>query len=303
MIRFGLFEMKKLPLIFLLMLLLCGCAPEEPADIAATTLPVYQFTQRITEGSGLTVSRLVTESISCLHDYTLTVDQMKAIESADVVVLSGAGLEEFLEDALDSADQVIDSSSGIELMESGHHHHHHDRETAEEEDAHHHEHDPHIWLSPACAARQAQNICAGLSGEYPEYAALFEENLADLLADLEALNAYGQAQLADIGSNEILTFHDGFGYLAHAFGIEIVEAIEEESGAEASAKELIHLIEEVRLHDVTAIFVEENGSGSAASIIAAETGIKLGTLSMAMSGDDYFSAMYANIDSLKEALQ
>ena len=301
MIRFGLFEMKKLPVILFLIALLCGCAPEEPADIAATTLPVYQFTQRITEGSGLTVSRLVTESVSCLHDYTLTVDQMKAIESADVVVLSGAGLEEFLEDALDSASQVIDSSAGIELMEGGHHHHHEDEEPAEE--AHHHEYDPHIWLSPACAARQAQNICAGLSGEYPEYAAIFEENLANLLAELEALNAYGQAQLADICDSEILTFHDGFGYLAHAFGIEIVEAIEEESGAEASAKELIHLIEEVRLHNVSAIFVEENGSGSAASIIAAETGVKLGTLSMAMSGDDYFSAMYANIDSLKEALQ
>ena len=84
---------------------------------------------------------------------------------------------------------------------------------------------------------------------------------------------------------------------------EIVEAIEEESGAEASAKELIHLVEEVRHHDIRAIFVEENGSGSAASIIAAETGVSLFSLSMAMSGDDYFEAMYANIDALKEALK
>ena len=90
---------------------------------------------------------------------------------------------------------------------------------------------------------------------------------------------------------------------AEEFGIEIVEAIEEESGAEASAKELIHLIGEVRHHDIGAIFVEENGSGSAAAIIAAETGAKCGTLHMAMSGDDYFRAMYANIDALKEALK
>ncbi|MBQ2920220.1 MAG: zinc ABC transporter substrate-binding protein, partial [Oscillospiraceae bacterium] len=67
--------------------------------------------------------------------------------------------------------------------------------------------------------------------------------------------------------------------------------------------ELIHLVEEVRHHDIRAIFVEENGSGSAASIIAAETGVSLSTLSMAMSGDDYFEAMYANIDALKEALK
>ena len=293
--------MKKLSIMILLLLFLSGCGSKPQADIAATTLPVYQFTQRITEGSGLSVARLVTENVSCLHDYTLTVKQMQTIEGADVVVLSGAGLEEFLDEALDSAEAVIDASVNVPLLEGGHHHHHEDAEPAEEE--HHHEHDPHIWLSPACAAIQAENICAGLSAEYPEFAALFEDNLGQLLADLKKLEDYGRVQLSDLSRREILTFHDGFAYLADAFDIEIVEAIEEESGAEASARELIHLIEEVRLHDVAAIFVEENGSGSAASIIAAETGLHTGTLSMAMSGDDYFSAMYANIDSLKEALQ
>ena len=301
MIRYGLFAMKKLPILFALLVLLSGCTASPNIDIAATTLPVYDFTCRITSGSGLSVERLVTEEVSCLHEYTLTVDQMQAIEGAEVVILSGAGLEEFLEDALDSANAVIDASENVPLLEGGHHHHHGDEAPVEEE--HHHEHDPHIWLSPACAAKQAQNICRGLSAEYPEFAELFEENLALLLSDLQKLEDYGKSRLADLSRREIITFHDGFAYLADAFGIEIVEAIEEESGAEASAKELIHLIEEVRLHDISAIFVEANGSGSAASIIAAETGAELGTLTMAMSGDDYFSAMYENIDSLKEALQ
>lgn len=295
--------MKKLPcLLLLLAALLCGCAPEPPADLAATTLPVYTFTTRLTAGTDLQVTRLVTENVSCLHDYTLTVDQMKAIEQAQVVIISGAGLEDFLDEALTSARAVIDSSAGISLLE-GEHHHHHEEEPEHEEEAHHHEHDPHLWLSPACAMEQAKNICAGLSAEYPQYRDIFEDNLTILLADLQKLEDYGKQQLASLSSREILTFHDGFAYLAHAFDIEIVEAIEEESGAEASAKELIHMIEEVRRHDIRAIFVEENGSGSAASIIAAETGAACSTLSMAMSGDDYFSAMYANIDALKEALK
>ena len=292
--------MKKLLITLLLCLSLGGCAAQAPADIAATTLPMWQFTCRLTEGTSLTVSRLVTENVSCLHDYTLTVRQMKAIEGADVVILSGAGLEEFLSDALGSA-AVIDASEGIELLEGGHHHHHEEEVAPEAE--HHHEHDPHIWLSPTLATEQARNICNGLSALYPEYSEVFNENLTALLTDLEALRDYGTQQLSVLQSREILTFHDGFTYLAHEFNIEIVEAIEEESGAEASAKELIHLVEEVRLHGIRAIFVEENGSGSAAAIIAAETGAELGTLSMAMSGDDYFEAMYANIDALKEALQ
>ena len=296
--------MKKfLILLLTLAMLLPGCAAPEQAQIAATTLPVWQFACRLTEGTGLTVTRLVTESVSCLHDYTLTVDQMKAIEKADAVILSGAGLEEFLEEALDSASHIIDSSEGIALLEGGHHHHHEGEEPEHDEEAHHHETDPHLWLSPTCAMAQAENICAGLSALYPEYQAIFEENLSALLTDLTALRDYGTEALSALSSREILTFHDGFAYLAEEFGIEIVEAIEEESGAEASARELIHLIGEVRHHDIGAIFVEENGSGSAAAIIAAETGAKCGTLHMAMSGDDYFEAMYANIDALKEALK
>ena len=292
--------MKKfLILLLTLTMLLPGCAAPEQAQLAATTLPVWQFTCRLTEGTDLSVTRLVTESVSCLHDYTLTVRQMQAIEAADAVILSGAGLEEFLEDALDPAGHIIDASEGIELLE-GHHHHHEGEQPREE---HRHETDPHLWLSPTCAMAQARNICAGLSQLYPEYRPIFEENLTGLLADLQALRDYGIESLSDLSSREILTFHDGFSYLAHEFGIEIVEAIEEESGAEASAKELIHLIGEARLHDIDAIFVEENGSGSAAAIIAAETGANKGTLHMAMSGDDYFEAMYANIDALKEALK
>ena len=294
--------MKKLLILFLILtLLLPGCAAPEQAQIAATTLPVWQFACRLTEGTGLTVTRLVTESVSCLHDYTLTVDQMKAIEKADAVILSGAGLEEFLEEALGSASHIIDSSEGIALLEGGHHHQHEGEE--HDEEAHHHDMDPHLWLSPTCAMAQAKNICAGLSALYPEYQPIFKENLSELLTDLTTLRDYGTEALSELSSREILTFHDGFAYLAEEFGIEIVEAIEEESGAEASAKELIHLIGEVRHHDIGAIFVEENGSGSAAAIIAAETGAKCGTLHMAMSGDDYFRAMYANIDALKEALK
>lgn len=293
---------KSLCLLILVTLLLAGCAAPQRAQIAATTLPVYQFSNRIAQGSGLTVTRLVTESVSCLHDYTLTVEQMQAVEGAEMVVISGAGLETFLEEALQSADSVVDASDGIELLE-GEHHHHHEGEDHDHTSEHHHDSDPHIWLSPVCAMDQARNICAGLTQQYPEHTELFARNLEGLLAELAALDDYARQQLADLRCRQILTFHDGFSYLCREYSIEIVEAIEEESGAEASARELIHMIEEVRLHEIPAIFVEVNGSGSAASIIAAETGAGLYTLDMAMSGEDYFSSMYANIDALKEALK
>ena len=288
---------KLLSLLLLAALLLTGCqeAPEQ-TDIAATTLPVYQFTQALCDGTGLTVGRLITESVSCLHDYSLNVNQVRQAERAQLIVLSGAGLEDFMADIL-TGKPSIDASQGIDLLEGDEHEagHH-------EEDGHHHEWDPHIWLSPEHAKTMARNICAGLSEAYPEHAEQFSANLQDLLARLDELERYGQEALSGLQCRELITFHDGFAYFAQAFDLEILAAVEEESGSEASAKELIGLIRLTRDHDLPAIFTETNGSDSAAKILARETGAAIATLDMAMAGDDYFAAMYHNIDTLREAL-
>ncbi len=288
--------MKRLLLtVVLLGSLLTGCVPTASPELAATTLPVWEFTTRLCAGTDLTVTRLVTESVSCLHDYTLQVSQMRSIEGAQAVILSGAGLEDFLEDALEAGMMQIDASADLELLcpEENHDHDH---------EGHHHESDPHLWLSPIQAMSMVKNICAGLCSLYPEHTAAFQNNLEDLMADLNALYQYGQDQLTDLSCRELITFHDGFAYFAECFDLTILEAVEEESGSEAPASTLIELIGLIRDHQLPAIFIEANGSDAAAKIIAAETGVKLCTLDMAMAGDSYFDAMYHNINTIKEAL-
>lgn len=298
--------MKKILLCFIIIilsLLVCGCNTQGAAQIAATTLPVYEFTARLCEGTPLSVIRLVTEEVSCLHDYSLNVRQVKAAEAAEVIVISGAGLEDFMHDIL-AGSSTIDASQGIELIIPGEHSHSHDHEDTEEDhEGHHHEEDPHIWLSPANAGIMAANICDGLALQYPNFEDIFSENLQLLQQELSDLQDYGETALAELSCREIITFHDGFSYLARTFDLTILDAIEEESGSEASAKELIHMIEEVEHHALPAIFTEKSGSVSAAGIISRETGAKEYTLDMAMAGDSYFEAMYRNIDTLKEALQ
>ena len=290
--------------VILLLFLVSGCSEQTaPARIAATTLPVYEFTARLCEGTPLTVTRLVTEEVSCLHDYSLNVKQVKAAEAAELIVISGAGLEAFLDDILLDK-QTVDASRGIELIVPEEHHHDHE-DTQEESghEGHSHEQDPHIWLSPSNAMRMAENICHGLQAQYPQYETIFSSNLEALLSDLSALKAYGKAELEHLACRELITFHDGFAYLAQAFQLTMLDAIEEESGSEASARELIAMIEEVEHHNLPAIFTEKSGSVSAAGIISRETGATAYALDMAMAGDSWFDAMYHNIDTLKEALQ
>lgn len=292
--------MKKIALLLILALLFCaaGCQQNTASPIvAATTMPVYCFTQQLCSDTPISVTQLVTESVSCLHDYSLQVRQMRILEQAELVVISGACLEGFLEDALDTAHSVCDSSQGIELHCGGH-----DHEDTHDHHGHSHENDPHIWLAPENAKYMAQNICAGLSARFPQYRQTFADNLDVLLDEFEQLQEYGEQTLSQLQCRELVTFHDGFAYFADAFDLTILEAVEEESGSEASAADLIRLIELVNDHQLPAIFTEVNGSVSAASVISAETGARTYCLSMAMSGSDYFTEMYRNIDIIKEAL-
>lgn len=277
-------------------IMLCSCGNSKPnTQIVATTLPVYEFTVMLCAGTELTTGQLITEEVSCLHDYTLQTRQMRALENADVVVMSGAGLESFLESSITSQQTVIDASAGIMPICTDAHQEH--------VDTHHHDEDPHIWLSPAHAIVIAQNIAKELTAHYPEYQETFGRNLHNLVQKLTELESYGKNQLDDLSCRQLITFHDGFSYLAEAFDLTIIHAIEEESGSEASAEELIHLIQLVQQNSLKAIFTEKNGSDSAAKIIAAETGTQIFQLDMAISGESYFDAMYHNIDTLKEALE
>ena len=279
---------------------IAGCSSEnQQTEIAATTLPVYEFATYLCQGTPLTVTRLVTENVSCLHDYTLQTRQMRAAESAQLLILSGAGLDDFMDNIATQAHVTVNCAEGVALI-CGEEEHDHEQSTTH---GHHHEEDPHIWLSPANAKTMAENIYKGLSAQYPEFKTTFQNNLDLLNQKLDALEQYGNKQLKDLSSKDLITFHDGFSYLAQAFDLTVLHAIEEESGSEASAGELIEIINLIEDHHIHSIFTEANGSVSAAEIIASETGATMFQLDMCMGERGYFDAMYHNIDTFKEALE
>ena len=295
--------MLSLLLAGLLLLTACGggtaSTPAEEDDtlhILATTYPVYLFTTAVTEGvEGVEVTRLIREEISCLHDYTLTVNDMKAIEAADVIVMNGVGLEDFMADALASSDApVIDCSQGVELLPTlGHEDHDHDAE-----------YDPHIWMDPERAAQMVWNVATVLSEVDTMNGDLYTANAS-------AAEARLQSEVVGVEDPDILagliTFHDGFQYFAQATGLDLLKAIEEEEGAEASAAEIKEIVGLIGDYNIPAIFTEKNGSDATAQAISRETGCAVEQLDLIMSGDGsgiqpYVDAMNQNIDTILEAL-
>ena len=277
--------------IFAILLALCllsGCADGSraaQADILATTAPMAQIAGAVTAGSGLTVGTLISEPVSCLHDYALSVAQMEAVEQAKLVVCSGAGLEDFMGDALAGCETVIEASAGLELL------------PGEEGEA-----DPHVWLAPENMIAMTRTVEAALAGLYPAQAALFAENADVLCRQLEELQTYGEEQLAELTCRKLVTFHDGFAYFARAFGLEIAAAMEIEAGSEPSARELEEIIRLIQAQDIPAVFTEINGTADAAELVARETGCAVFSLDTAIRTTNYLSAMRRNIDTIKEAL-
>ena len=283
--------MKKSFLLVILAFLLAlpGCAPEgEEArlTVACTTYPIYLFASYITQGvDGVAVERLDTGSVSCLHDYTLSMADMKKLEKAGVIAINGAGLEDFLEDALATSDAaVIDCSQGVELLESLTHDH--------DEDGHDHGHwDPHYWLDPANARIMVDNLRDGFAQIDPDHAAEYGKNAwrsdAALRSYQEIIQDVWDEYSPQLGERpKLITFHDGFQYFAKAFDMELLASIEEEAGSEASAREIVEITQLVREYNIPVIFTEANGSDATANAIARETGCRVAQLTMLMDGPE-----------------
>ena len=290
--------MKKrwLPLLLSACLLLSSCA--SPADrqeensasvhILATTYPVYLFTTAVVgDTQGVQVSLLVNSQTSCLHDYTLTVTDMKAIEAADVIVINGAGLEDFMSDALSSSDAaVVDCSQDIELLPIP---------GSDPEQV-----DPHIWMDPGRAAKMISTIAQALGELDSDHRDFYAQQAA---ASKEQLASLPQPT----AGKPLITFHDGFQYFAQSYGLPLLKSIEEEEGAEASAAEIREIVSLIGEYQIPAIFTEKNGSDSTAKAIAQETGCGVYQLDMLMSGSGsglqpYLDAMAANLNVISEAL-
>ncbi|MGI5962971.1 MAG: metal ABC transporter substrate-binding protein [Lawsonibacter sp.] len=274
-------------------------------QLVATTYPIYLLASSVTQGvEGIVVERLNTGESSCLHDYTLSVDDMKKIEGADIIVLNGAGLEDFMDDALSATQaKAIDCSAGVTLLENLTHDH-----AEGDEDGHDHGHwDPHYWMDPSNAVIMAENLATGLVEADPDNRQIYEENM---LKTTTFLNLW-DSRLHDLLSWDegpeitgLVTFHDGFQYFAKAFDLPLLAAIEEEAGSEASAKEIQEITALVKEYNLPIIFTEVNGSDATAKAIARETGCAVGQLTMLMDGVEdgdlqhYYEGLQENVAAI-----
>lgn len=197
------------------------------------------------------------------HVYQPSVADARAVADADVIFVNGMGFETWSDTLIAESGtraSIHAATIGITPVEvEG-------------------EIDPHTWNSLLNGIVYVNNIAAVLSAKMPAHADAIEQNRAAYVEQLRALDASTKETLATLPLEKrtVVTAHDAFGYLAHAYDMTFLAPIGVDTEAEPSAKELAILIEQLKSDGAAALFVENITSPALVQQIADETGLSIG---------------------------
>ena len=300
--------MKKCSILLLCILIVfSGCSSQKAEQqqtitIVASFYPVYILAKNITDGvEGIALENMAQPQTGCLHDYQLTTKDRKALEKADLLLVNGAGMEAFLEGVKQQYKQlpIVDTSVGVELLDTQHHHHHSENEHSEEEEIY----NGHIWLYSENALKQAENICNALCQKDSKHKQQYIQNLEVFQQNIKNFQTQQKSQQTQ---KKVISFHEAFDYVAEEYGFTICAEVLVEEEKTPSAKELTQIIDLVKQQNIKIFSAAEDEGKKYAEMIAKETGGKVYLLNAITTGelqkDAYLEAMEQNRNVIQEAM-
>ena len=234
---------------FLLVLAACGgeyasedarqpeAAPNGPIVVYAVNYPLAFFAERI-GGDDVDV-RLPVPADEDPAFWNPTAEEISAFQSADIILLNGAGYAGWTEKASLPRSKLVNTSASladryIEADESLVHAHGPEGE---------HEHGSKAfttWLDPTMAIEQARTISDALAVLRPEAEVRFDAAFSELETELEDLDSELMAAVAALEGTPVLGSHPVYQYLAGRYGMDLwsVHFEPDESPVESGWQEL-----------------------------------------------------------------
>lgn len=268
-------------------------------QIVTSFYPMYFFTSQIA-GNKADVYNITPASAEP-HDYEPTTQDIARIENSNVLVLNGGNLEAWGSKVSDnvkgSSVRVVIAGEGLadqHIVENG--------QTIQ---------DPHIWLDPVLAKKEAAKITEALVSIDPKDTAYFYTNEKALDDRLDALDQSFRQGLSTCQKKDIVTSHAAFGYLARQYNLNQVAISGISPDAEPSLQKFAQLTDFVKQNNIKFILFESLVSPKLAQAIADETGAKTLVLdplegipdAQLQQGENYFTIMRQNLNNLKIALE
>jgi zinc/manganese transport system substrate-binding protein len=205
------------------------------------------------------------------HEYQLTPGDLTAATNANLVLLSGKGMEntylENLRDALPK--KVVVLSVGNQLPGLA---------KPEDKSAEEGAEDPHWWNSVPEVEKATVVVRDALIRLDPQHSSDYQSNAQTYLSDLKGLNAWVKRKVAELPRDQrkLVTSHDAFQYFAKEYGFQIdsIEGLTTEQ--EPSVSHVSALIDEIKKQHVKAIFLENTLNPKVSTEITRESGAKIG---------------------------
>ena len=265
--------------------------PSRP-KIVTTILPLYCFATGVA-GDLAQVDNLLPENASG-HDYQLSAQDARKLNSADLVIATGLGLEDAVLGRRPKA-PAVKAAAGIDPIR-GHVH---------EDHRHGDDANPHFWLDPILAAHAVTNILQALQKADPQNADGYARNAATYVARLHKLDQQAAAMLAPYRGRTLVSYHDAFPYFARRYGLQVVGVVQEVADVDPTARHLSELRTLIRERKIGVIFMETSSDARRVKQLAADLGVKIATLdpleSGPLSATAYEEGMRRNVESMRKA--
>lgn len=235
------------------------------------------------------------------HAFEPSPDDARLLKAADLVIVSGLGLEGWMERLITASGyrgKIVIASEGVNTL--------HMAEDGKEIT------DPHAWNSAANGVIYVNNIGKALAAADSDGAPVFQANGDRYAQKLRDLDRYTRDQIASVPPprRKVLTTHDAFGYFAAAYGVTFLSPLGFSTESEASAKDVAKLIRQIKAEHVRAYFFENSNDPRLVRQIANATGAQPGgvlyveALSLPDGPAPTYAAMFRyNVDELVSAMK
>jgi zinc/manganese transport system substrate-binding protein len=278
---------------------LVGCSTPAPASddgvisVVASTNVYGDIAERV-GGTLIEVTSIIDDPSQDPHSFEADARVQLSLSKADVVIENGGGYDPFMQQLLtegSTATVLTASDYAGDSSEPGF--------------------NEHVWYQISAMRQLTDALAEALSDVAPEHARDFEDNAADLSADLEELHLKTVPLKEEFGGMAVAAIEPLPGYLLSSIAVSDVtpavfsEAVEEGSEiSPAALREMLGLIED---GGVAAVIANDQTAGAEtdAVIAAAErAGLPVVTVSETLpTGLGYVDWMSANIDNLATALR
>src|SRR5213593_2503385 len=219
-------------------------------QVVSSFFPIGELVKKI--GGNLIDSSLMIPVGLEPHDYEPTLTQMQNVNSADVLVYNGLGMENWIDKM--SVPHKIDASAGLGILYLDK-----NNKTA----------DPHVWLDPELAKKEVENIRDGLIKVDPKNRDYYMNNTMHFLNNLGSLDREIRTDLLSCKKKDFISFHNAFSYFAKRYGLN-QHSVSSTPEAEVTPQHLVEIINTAKSLHLNIIYSEELIDPRYASVVAKE---------------------------------